>query len=49
MLVAATGIVSNGNLLCAQHPQRVGALNGIVSFTEGIGKMLGPAITAPVL
>jgi len=35
--------------LCARDPQRNGLLNGIVALTEGVGKMLGPALCAPAL
>jgi MFS family permease len=49
MLMAGTALVSMSNLLCAREPQRSGAINGYVAFAEGIGKMLGPALLAPML
>jgi len=49
MLLGGTSLVSMSNVLCARDPSRSGALNGIVAFTEGIGKMLGPALAAPLL
>jgi hypothetical protein len=34
--------------LCARHPRRSGALNGAVALTDGFGKMIGPALVAPL-
>ena len=34
--------------LCGQHPRRSGALNGAVALSDGFGKMLGPALAAPL-
>ena len=34
--------------LCARHPRRSGALNGAVALTDGVGKMIGPALAAPI-
>jgi len=49
MLLAGTSLISMSNVLCARDPQRSGSLNGVVAFMEGIGKMLGPALCAPLL
>lgn len=34
--------------LCARYPKRSGALNGAVALTDGVGKMIGPALAAPI-
>lgn len=49
-LIASTfsGVVAMTTTLCAGFPERSGQLNGVVAMTEGIGKMAGPAIAAPV-
>jgi MFS family permease len=48
MLTAGTGAMGMSANLCAQHPQRSGALNGAVALSDGFGKMLGPALAAPL-
>ena len=48
MLTAGTGAMGMTSNLCAQHPRRSGALNGAVALTDGIGKMIGPALAAPI-
>ena len=47
-LCATTGVVGMTSSLCARFPERSGALNGMVTMTEGVGKMLGPACAAPL-
>ena len=47
-LLGITAAASASNNCFACYPERVGALNGVTGFVETIGKLLGPAVGAPL-
>jgi hypothetical protein len=46
---ASTACFAATNNACYKHPQHIGSVNGVHVTFEAIGKMLGPAIGAPLL
>ena len=49
MVLSMTACLTANTNMFAYHPQIKGNLNGIVAMIEAIGKLLGPAIFAPLL
>ena len=48
MLTSTTGALAGANHEFERYPELKGTLNGLVATIEGVGKLLGPALAAPL-